>query len=40
MTELSYLQFPSAAANAIILLIAVCGMIAVLLRVVDIQKEL
>jgi putative spermidine/putrescine transport system permease protein len=40
MTELSYLQFPPAAANAMVLLMAVCGMIVVLLRVVDIQKEL
>jgi putative spermidine/putrescine transport system permease protein len=40
MTELSYLQFPPAAANAMVLLMAVCGMIVVLLRVVDVQKEL
>ena len=40
MTELSYLQFPPAAANAMVLLIAVLVMIVMLTRIVDIQKEL
>jgi putative spermidine/putrescine transport system permease protein len=40
MTELSYLQFPPAAANAMVLLIAVLVMIMMLTRIVDIQKEL
>jgi putative spermidine/putrescine transport system permease protein len=39
-TQLSYLQFPPAAANAIVLLLAVIAMIALLVRVVDIRKEL
>ena len=39
-TQLSYLQFPPAAANAMILLLAVIAMIALLVRVVDIRKEL
>ena len=39
-TELSYLQFPPAAANAIVLLLAVIAMIAILVSVVDIRKEL
>ena len=39
-TQLSYLQFPPAAANAMILLLAVIVMIALLVRVVDIRKEL
>jgi len=39
-TQLSYLQFPPAAANAMVLLIAVIAMIALLVRVVDIRKEL
>jgi putative spermidine/putrescine transport system permease protein len=39
-TQLSYLQFPPAAANAIVLLLAVIAMIAILVTVVDIRKEL
>ena len=39
-TQLSYLQFPPAAANAMVLLVAVIVMIALLLRAVDIRKEL
>jgi putative spermidine/putrescine transport system permease protein len=39
-TQLSYLQFPPAAANAIVLLLAVIAMIALLVRAVDIRKEL
>jgi putative spermidine/putrescine transport system permease protein len=39
-TQLSYLQFPPAAANAMVLLIATVAMIAMLMRVVDIRKEL
>jgi putative spermidine/putrescine transport system permease protein len=39
-TQLSYLQFPPAAANAMVLLLAVVAMIALLVRVVDIRKEL
>ena len=40
MTELSYLQFPPAAANAMVLLLAVLLMIVLLTRIVDIRKEL
>jgi len=40
MTELSYLQFPPAAANALVLLIAVILMLVMLTRLVDIRKEL
>jgi len=39
-TQLSYLQFPPAAANAMVLLVAVVVMIALLMRVIDIRKEL
>lgn len=39
-TELSYLQFPPAAANAMILLAVVIMMIVALTRIVDIRKEL
>src|SRR3984885_13594239 len=39
-TQLSYLQFPPAAANAMVLLVAVVLMIALLMRIVDIRKEL
>jgi putative spermidine/putrescine transport system permease protein len=39
-TELSYLQFPPAAANAMVLLIVVILMIVALMRIVDIRKEL
>jgi putative spermidine/putrescine transport system permease protein len=40
MTELSYLQFPPAAANAMVLLVVVLAMIVLLTRLVDIRKEL
>jgi putative spermidine/putrescine transport system permease protein len=40
VTELSYLQFPPAAANAMVLLMAVLLMIVLLTRLVDIRKEL
>jgi putative spermidine/putrescine transport system permease protein len=39
-TQLSYLQFPPAAANAMVLLVAVVVMIGLLVRIVDIRKEL
>lgn len=39
-TELSYLQFPPAAANSMVLLGAVILMIAGLMRIVDVRKEL
>jgi putative spermidine/putrescine transport system permease protein len=39
-TQLSYLQFPPAAANAMVLLLAVIAMIVILVSVVDIRKEL
>jgi putative spermidine/putrescine transport system permease protein len=39
-TELSYLQFPPAAADAIVLLGVVILMIVALMRIVDIRKEL
>jgi putative spermidine/putrescine transport system permease protein len=39
-TQLSSLQFPPAAANAMVLLVAVVVMIALLVRVVEIRKEL
>ena len=39
-TQLSYLQFPPAAANAMVLLVAVVVLIALLVRIVDIRKEL
>ena len=39
-TQLSYLQFPPAAATAMVLLVAVVGMVALLVRIVDIRKEL
>jgi putative spermidine/putrescine transport system permease protein len=39
-TQLSYLQFPPAAANAMVLLVGVVVMIGLLMRVVDIRKEL
>jgi putative spermidine/putrescine transport system permease protein len=39
-TQLSLLQFPPAAANAMVLLVAVIVMIALLMRAVDIRKEL
>jgi putative spermidine/putrescine transport system permease protein len=38
--QLSYLQFPLAAANAVVLLVVVLGMIAVMARLVDIRAEL
>jgi putative spermidine/putrescine transport system permease protein len=39
-TQLSYLQFPPAAANAMVLLVAVVVMVALLVRIVDLRKEL
>ncbi|MEQ9124404.1 MAG: ABC transporter permease [Alphaproteobacteria bacterium] len=39
-TELSYLQFPPAAANAMVLLLAVIFLIVGLMRIVDIRREL
>ena len=39
-TELSYLQFPPAAANAMVLLLIVILMIVALSRIVDVRKEL
>jgi putative spermidine/putrescine transport system permease protein len=39
-TELSYLQFPPAAANAVVLLLVTVLMIVGLIRIVDIRKEL
>ena len=39
-TRLQALQFPPAAANAVILLVATMVIIAILNRIVDIRKEL
>jgi putative spermidine/putrescine transport system permease protein len=39
-TQLSYLQFPPAAATAMVLLVAVIAMVALLVRIVDVRKEL
>ncbi|WP_152563489.1 ABC transporter permease [Palleronia rufa] len=39
-TQMQFLQFPLAAANAVILLVAVLGGVWALLRLVDIRKEL
>ena len=39
-TELSYLQFPPAAANAMVLLLIVILMIVALGRIVDVRREL
>ena len=39
-TELSYLQFPPAAANAMVLLLTVILMIVALGKLVDVRKEL
>jgi putative spermidine/putrescine transport system permease protein len=39
-TQLSYLQFPPAAANSMVLLVAVVVMIALLMRVINIRREL
>ena len=38
--QMSYLQFPAAAANAVVLLAAVLMMILGLTRVIDLRKEL
>ncbi|NRQ17963.1 ABC transporter permease [Ensifer sesbaniae] len=38
--QMSLLQYPAAAANAVVLLIVVLSMVAAILRVVDIRKEL
>ncbi|MGF1552678.1 MAG: ABC transporter permease [Paracoccaceae bacterium] len=39
-TQMQFLQFPLAAANAVVLLVAVLAGVAMLLRVVDIRREL
>src|SRR5690606_14362728 len=39
-TQMSLLQYPAAAANAVVLLVLVLLMVAGILRVVDIRKEL
>ena len=39
-TELNYLQFPPAAANAMVLLLIVIMMIVALGRIVDVRREL
>jgi putative spermidine/putrescine transport system permease protein len=39
-TQLSYLQFPPAAATAMVLLAAVIAMVALLVRIVDVRREL
>ena len=38
--QMSLLQYPAAAANAVVLLVVVLLMVACILRVVDIRKEL
>ncbi|HEY1931590.1 MAG TPA: ABC transporter permease [Acetobacteraceae bacterium] len=38
--QISLLQYPAACANAVVLLVVVLGMIAAILRIVDIRKEL
>ena len=38
--EMSYLQFPSAAANAVVLLLLTLMIIVAMTRIVDIRKEL
>lgn len=38
--QMSLLQYPAAAANAVVLLILVLLMVAGILRIVDIRKEL
>jgi putative spermidine/putrescine transport system permease protein len=38
--QLSYLQFPLAAANAVVLLVAVLMVIAAMTRLVDVRREL
>jgi len=38
--QLAYLQYPAAAANAMVLLLVVLGIVAAMMRVVDIRKEL
>ena len=38
--EIGLLQYPAAAANAVVLLITVLMMLALLFRMVDIKKEL
>jgi len=40
LVEMNYLQFPAAAANSVVLVIITLLMIAVMVRVVDIRKEL
>jgi putative spermidine/putrescine transport system permease protein len=39
-SQISLLQYPAAAANAIILLLIVLLMVGAMLRIVDIRKEL
>jgi putative spermidine/putrescine transport system permease protein len=39
-TQLSYLQFPPAAANSMVLLVVVVAMVVLLARIVDVRKEL
>jgi putative spermidine/putrescine transport system permease protein len=38
--QMSLLQYPAAAANAVVLLVLVLVMVAAMLRIVDIRKEL
>ena len=38
--EMSYLQLPAAAANAVILLLATLSMVFVMTKLVDVRKEL
>ena len=38
--QMSLLQYPAAAANAVVLLVLVLFMVAAILRIVDIRKEL
>jgi putative spermidine/putrescine transport system permease protein len=40
LNAMSLLQYPAAAANAVVLLAIVLGTIGVLMRLVDIRKEL
>ncbi|MCW5746208.1 MAG: ABC transporter permease, partial [Alphaproteobacteria bacterium] len=37
---MSLLQYPAAAANAVVLLLVVLAMVAAMLRIVDIRREL
>jgi putative spermidine/putrescine transport system permease protein len=40
MNEVALLQYPTAAAGAVVLLVIVTLMVAAILRVVDVRKEL